>query len=85
MYNFNERGFMEKRILEILENIKPYLNSDGGDVEFIKLENNIVYVKVSGSCSNCPYLEVTIKEMIEASIKKEIPEIEQVINVKDEK
>ena len=44
---------MEDKIKNVLNELKPYLNSDGGDVEFIKYENNHVYIKLNGACQNC--------------------------------
>ena len=66
---------------EIIEKIVPYLNSDGGNLEFIKLEDNIVYIKLTGACGCCPHKNETIKYGILESIKEEIPEIKDVINV----
>ena len=74
---------MEKRIINIIENLRPYLNSDGGDLEFIEFKDNKVYVQVKGNCVNCHMLEYTMKEMVESAIKKEIPEITEVINVEE--
>lgn len=72
---------MEEKVKEIIDNIKPYLNSDGGDIEFIKIDNNIVYVHLTGACGCCQYRNETIKNGILQSIKTEIPEIIDVINV----
>ena len=72
---------MEKKVINVIENIRPYLRSDGGDIEFIELKDNKVYVKVTGHCVNCHMLEITMKELVEQAIKNEIPEIEEVINV----
>ncbi|MDD3187807.1 MAG: NifU family protein [Bacilli bacterium] len=71
----------EKKIKEIIEELRPFLNSDGGDIEFLKYENNIVYIKMHGACSNCSMLEYTLKDGIENTLKEEIPEIEAVVNV----
>ena len=76
-----EEKNIETKIKEILEKIKPFLNNDGGDVEFIKYEDGIVYVKLLGSCVDCPMADTTIKEMIEYTITFEIPEVKEVINV----
>lgn len=72
---------IENKIIEILEKIKPFLNNDGGDVEFIKYEDGIVYVKLLGSCMDCPMADDTIKEMIEYTITFEIPEVKEVKNI----
>jgi len=74
---------MESKIIDIIERLRPYLKSDGGDLEFVKVKDNKVYVKVKGNCVNCPMLEHTMKEMIETAIINEIPEIIEVINMEE--
>ena len=70
-----------KKIKELLENIRPYMQMDGGDLEFLKYEDNYVYIKLGGACVNCGLQDYTIKDGIEEMLKKEIPEIEGVVNV----
>lgn len=74
---------MEKReiIIDIIDHLRPFLINDGGDIEFVKYENNIVYIKMMGACSNCHMLDLTLKEGIEAAIKSEMPEVKEVINI----
>lgn len=72
---------MEEKIINILNEIKPFLISDGGNVKFVKLENNIVYVELSGACSNCPLAFFTLKEVIETAIKNQLPHIKEVKNI----
>ena len=72
---------IEKKIKELLENVRPYLQMEGGDVEFIKYEDKFVYLKLIGACANCNFQDVTLKDGIEEMLKEEIPEIEGVINV----
>ena len=74
----------EQKIIEIIDKLRPFLITDGGNIEFIKYENNIVYIKMMGACSNCQMLDLTLKDGIEAAIKEEVPEVIQVINVKEE-
>lgn len=71
----------EEKIIEILHRLRPFLINDGGDLEFIKYEDHIVYIKMSGACANCMMLDVTLKDGIEAMIKDEVPEVEAVINI----
>ena len=71
----------EKKIKEVLENLRPYLQMEGGDVDFIKYEDKFVYLKLIGACANCSFQDVTLKDGIEEMLKQEIPEIEGVINV----
>ena len=72
---------MEEKILEVINQINPYLNSDGGNIEFIKYEDGTVYVKLTGACAGCSLIDVTLKEGIEEMIITEIPEVTEVINV----
>ena len=64
-----------------LDKIQPFLMSEGGAVEFVKYENNIVYVKFSGACSNCGLIDVTLKDGIEEILVNEIPEVKKVERV----
>ncbi|MBR2507304.1 MAG: NifU family protein [Bacilli bacterium] len=71
----------EKKIIEIIEKLRPYLINDGGDLEFVKYEDNIVYVRLLGACANCNMLDITLKDGIEAAIQEEVPEVEEVVNL----
>lgn len=71
---------MEEKILNVINELKPYLNSDGGDIEFIKYEDNIVYVKLYGACEGCQHRNDTIKNVVLTMLQDEIPEIKDVIN-----
>lgn len=71
----------EKKIQEIIDKLRPFLINDGGNIEFIKYENNIVYIKMMGACANCQMLDLTLKEGIAAAIMNEIPNVKDVINL----
>lgn len=72
---------IEERIISIIEEIQPFLIADGGNVEFVKYEDNIVYIKIMGACQNCGMLDITLNDLIEATIVEEIPEVKGVIKV----
>lgn len=72
---------IEEKIKLLLENIRPFLNMDGGDIEFIKYEENILYIKLIGNCSHCLMQDDTLNNGIKKMFKDEIPEIEDIINV----
>lgn len=72
---------IEKKIKDVLTKIRPFLNNDGGDIEFVRFENGIVYVTLIGSCGHCPMAQVTLKNMVEETLTMEIPEVIQVINI----
>jgi len=76
--NINE---IEKRIIAVLERIKPYLENDGGSLEYIKFEDGIVYIRLLGACSGCSMIDITIKDGIEAMLIDEIPEVIAVTRV----
>lgn len=69
-----------KKINEVIDNIRPYLQNDGGDVRFNRYENGVVYVSMIGACSNCMVADVTLEDGIEAALINEIPEVIKVVN-----
>lgn len=73
----------EKKIIDIIDKIRPFLVNDGGDIEFIEFKDGIVYVKMLGHCSGCPMMQLTLKENIEVAITSEIPEVIEVRNVNE--
>lgn len=72
---------MEEKIKDLIESIRPYLNMDGGDIEFVKYEDNYVYIKLLGACTNCLLQDNTINDGLVEMFKGEIPEIKGVINI----
>ena len=74
-----EEKIVEK-IKEVINKLRPYLQNDGGDVEFKKYENGVVYVSLVGACSNCPMATMTLQDGIEEALTTEIPEVIKVVN-----
>jgi Fe-S cluster biogenesis protein NfuA len=71
----------EQQVIDALENVRPSLQADGGDVEFVSLDGGTVSVKLTGACGSCPMSQMTLKMGIENYLKKEIPEITAVVGV----
>lgn len=71
---------IEKKINEVLNRIRPYLQNDGGDIIFKRYENGVVYVKMTGACSDCPLIDNTLEDGIEEALINEVPEVIKVIN-----
>ena len=70
---------MEQKIKEALEQIRPILQRDGGDLEFVELtEDNVVKVRLQGHCAGCPGAQMTIKGVVERILKESYPEIKGV-------
>ncbi|GHU68201.1 NifU family protein [Spirochaetia bacterium] len=73
---------LEEQIKSALNNVRPSLQADGGDVEFVGVdEEGIVSLKLTGACGGCPMAQMTLKMGIESYLKKEIPEISSVVGV----
>ncbi len=66
------------KVQMLIDEIRPYLQSDGGDCELLKVEDNIVYVRLVGACVGCPSSLATLKHGVENRIREAIPEIEAV-------
>lgn len=74
-----DKELLEKRVKNILEQVRPYLQQDGGDVNFVELTDDmVVMVELTGACGSCPYSTMTLKNGIESVMKKSIPEIKSV-------
>lgn len=72
---------IEKKVVTILNKVRPYLQRDGGDVEFVNVEDGIVYIKLIGACVGCASIDLTLKEGIEAILLEEVPGIIGVENL----
>jgi Fe-S cluster biogenesis protein NfuA len=70
-----------ERVIKALERVRPYLQSDGGDIELIEVTDDMaVKVKLKGACHGCPFSMQTLKAGVEQAIIKEVPEIKRVIS-----
>lgn len=76
-----EQKEIELHVRNILTKIRPYLQHDGGDVEFVKFADGIVYVKMLGACVGCSSIDLTLKDGIEAILLEEVPGIIGVENL----
>lgn len=66
---------VEKRVQNALDEIKPRIQADGGDVELVSVQNGIVKVRLVGACAGCPMSAMTLKQGIETFVKQKVPEI----------
>jgi len=73
--------FNEKNVKMEIEKIRPVLQSDGGDIQFVAIENKVVKVRLQGACSGCAMATVTLQWTVERNLKSIFPEIEKVENV----
>lgn len=73
---------LEEKVRKALEDVRPSLQADGGDVEFVSIdEDGTVSVKLTGACGSCPMAQMTLKMGIEKYLKKEVPEVSSVVGV----
>ena len=73
---------IEKRVQKALEEIRPRIQADGGNIELVAVEKLTVKVRLSGACAGCPMAAMTLKQGVEALIKQRVPEILKVEAVK---
>ncbi|HKK61229.1 MAG TPA: NifU family protein [Bacteroidales bacterium] len=72
----------KKRVQNALEKVRPYLIADGGNIELIEItDDNIVKVELTGACHGCPFSLQTLKAGVEMAVKKEVPEIVEVVDI----
>lgn len=72
---------IELEVKNVIDKIRPYLMRDGGDLEFIKFEDGIVYVHMLGACAGCLSLDETLKDGIEQILMEEVPGVLEVVNI----
>ncbi len=72
---------MENKIKDVIDKMRPYMNSHGGNIEYIKYEDSIVYIKLTGFCSSCPHQNETLQNGLLRALQAEIPEIKDLIVV----
>jgi len=70
-----------QKIIDVLNGIRPFLESEGGNIEFIKFEDDYVYIKLLGACTNCEYSSFDLNGSILDAIKTEVPNVKGIINV----
>lgn len=72
---------IRERVVRALERVRPYLQSDGGDIDLLDVtEDMTVKVKLTGACHGCPYSLQTLKAGVEQAIIREVPEIKRVVS-----
>lgn len=69
-----------EEVSEVLEDIRPQLQADGGDVELVSVEEGVVKVRFLGGCAGCPFANMTLKMGIERYLKQKLPEVKQVVS-----
>lgn len=77
-----EKNSIRERVIKALERVRPYLQSDGGDISLVEItDDNTVKVKLQGACHGCPFSVQTLKAGVEQALIKEVPEIKKVVAV----
>jgi len=73
---------MREKVEETLDRIKPVLQADGGDVELVEVTpEGVVKLRLKGACAGCPMSQMTLKMGIESQLRKEVPEVKEVVSV----
>ena len=74
---------LRERVLEVLRQLGPSLSVDGGGVELDRIEDETVYLRLTGACVGCPGADITLRYGIESALTEEVPEISRVVAVGD--
>ena len=72
---------LNKKVQEALNEIRPFLESDGGNIELVSITDDIVKVKLLGNCVSCSVNQMTLKNGVEMTVKKHAPEIQKVVSI----
>lgn len=72
---------MKEKVKAAIEKVRPFLQRDGGDIEFIDVQDGVVKVKLQGACGSCPMSMMTLKMGVEKQLKEEIPEVKEVVAI----
>jgi Fe-S cluster biogenesis protein NfuA len=72
---------MEEELKSMIDEIRPGLQADGGDIEFIGVNDGVVSVRLVGACGHCPLSAVTLKNGVERFIRRRLPEVKEVVSV----
>ena len=72
---------MREKIEKALNSIRPYLTADGGNVELIDITGDTVKLRLTGACGTCPMSTMTLKNLVERTLKEQVPEVQSVVTV----
>jgi Fe-S cluster biogenesis protein NfuA len=70
---------MQDKVQAVLDKVRPSLQADGGDVKLVEVKDGVVKVKLTGACAGCPMSQMTLKNGIERLLKREVPEVKEVV------
>ncbi|MFZ2456838.1 MAG: NifU family protein [Candidatus Altiarchaeia archaeon] len=68
----------KEKVAKVIEKVRPALQQDGGDIKLLEVKGDIAKVRLQGACAGCPMAQMTLKNYVEAMIRKEVPEIKKV-------
>lgn len=77
-----DKELIKEKVLGAMEQLRPFMNADGGDVEFVEInDDGVVFVRLLGACSDCSMSMMTLKAGLEEAVKKEVPEVKEVVAI----
>ena len=82
MAAFYEERIVKEKVQKVIDEIKPFLKADGGDIELVEVtEDGIVKVRLVGACAGCPGAQMTLKMGVEKKLREAVPEVKEVVAV----
>lgn len=83
IHNNASNDALIERIQAVLQELRPAILQDGGDIHFVRFENGTVFVQLHGACVSCPISFITLKMGLEAQLKEKVPGVESVVSIDD--
>jgi Fe-S cluster biogenesis protein NfuA len=72
---------MREKVEKVIEEIRPFLQADGGNIELVDVQDGVVKVRLLGACGSCPMSQMTLKRGVEARLKAKVPEVKEVVSI----
>ena len=69
---------MKEKVIKVIDDLRPFIMNDGGNIELVDIKDDIVYITLSGACVGCSLRDFTLSEGIEKAIKEEVPDVKEV-------
>jgi Fe-S cluster biogenesis protein NfuA len=79
MKAIRQGGNMQDKVQAALDQVRPALLADGGDVELVDVKDGVVTLRLTGACGGCPMASMTLKNGIERVLKEQVPEVKEVV------
>jgi Fe-S cluster biogenesis protein NfuA len=81
IHSYKKEESVREKVEKVIDEIRPFLEADGGNIELIDVQEGVVKVKLVGACGSCPMSQLTLKRGVEARLKEKVPEVKEVVAI----